>query len=181
VDVRAATDASAASWLVRYDVDWMHLVRLGPPGFGAYVRVALSCDLKSDPVREALSVLAGQTTTPGVGYAAVWEGWISGPPRPEAPVVRVPNRTMLLYTGPVEVLRDAPALAWFGSAEDYRQEPHLVWPEDRAWCLACEVDEEIEFSVGCTAEAAAGLAAALPGRVRRVAYGDPGPLYRDEA
>ncbi|RMB58715.1 hypothetical protein EAX62_11280 [Tessaracoccus antarcticus] len=24
--------------------------------------------------------------------------------------------------------------------------PHLVWPEDRAWCLACEVDEEIEFA-----------------------------------
>ena len=26
-------------------------------------------------------------------------------------------------------------------------EPHLVWPEDQAWCLACEVDEEVEFTV----------------------------------
>jgi hypothetical protein len=25
-----------------------------------------------------------------------------------------------------------------------------VWPEDQAWCLACEVDEEIEFTVGCS-------------------------------
>ena len=36
--------------------------------------------------------------------------------------------------GPVGVLRDAPALAWYGSAQGY-QEPHLVWPRIRpgAW------------------------------------------------
>jgi hypothetical protein len=50
-----------------------------------------------------------------------------------------------------------------------------------AWLLRRDVDEEVEFSVGCTEEAAEALAAALPGRVRRVAYGSPGPLYRDEA
>jgi hypothetical protein len=36
---------------------------------------------------------------------------------------------MLLFTGPVGVLKDAPALAWHGSAQRY-QEPHLVWPEE---------------------------------------------------
>ena len=87
---------------------------------------------------------------------------------------------MLLFTGPVDVLRDAPGLAWYGSAEGLYQEPHLVWPEDQAWCLACEVDEEIEFTVGCSAAAYQGLAEALPGAVRRVQYGDPVPTYRDE-
>lgn len=76
------------------------------------------------------------------------------------------------------VLRDAPALAWYGSAQGRYQEPHLVWPEDQAWCLACEVDEEIEFTVGCSVEASQALARALPG-VRRVRYGEPAPLYRD--
>jgi hypothetical protein len=75
---------------------------------------------------------------------------------------------MLLFTGPVEALRDAPALAWYGSAAGVEQEPHLVWPQDQAWCLACEVDEEIEFTVGCSA-------------ARPVRYGEPAPMYRDPA
>jgi hypothetical protein len=94
--------------------------------------------------------------------------------------VDIPNRTMLLFAGPVEVMRDAPALAWHGAVQGY-QEPHLVWPEDHAWCLACEVDEEIEFSVGCSDDAARALERDLPGAVRRVRYGDPAQMYRDHA
>ena len=41
------------------------------------------------------------------------------PKRQDSPL---PHRTMLLFTGPVGVLRDAPALAWYGSAQGY-QEP----------------------------------------------------------
>jgi hypothetical protein len=77
---------------------------------------------------------------------------------------------MLLFTGSVGVLRDAPYLAWYGSAQSYQ-----------AWCLACEVDEEVEFSVGCSVEPSHALARALPGALRRVHYGDPAPLYRDRA
>jgi hypothetical protein len=87
---------------------------------------------------------------------------------------------MLLFTGPVNVLRDAPAVAWYGSSSGHYQEPHLVWPEDRAWCLACEVDEEIEFSVGCSDGAARALTRALPGAVRRVRYGAAAPLCRGQ-
>ena len=87
---------------------------------------------------------------------------------------------MLLFTGPVGAFRDAPALAWHGPAQRY-QEPHLVWPEDQAWCLACEVDEEIEFTVGCSLDASQALDRTLPGAVRRVHYGEPAPLYRDPA
>ncbi|MGB7448003.1 MAG: hypothetical protein WA892_02630 [Ornithinimicrobium sp.] len=91
----------------------------------------------------------------------------------------IPNRAMLLFTGPVAELRDAPALAWFGSAQGTYQEPHLLWPEDQAWCLACEVDEEIEFTVGCSVEASHALARTLPGAVRQARYGEPSPMYRD--
>ena len=106
---------------------------------------------------------------------------MSGAPAPQAPRVEIPHRVMLLFTGSVEALRDAPALAWYGSAAGVAQEPHLVWPEDQAWRLACEVDEEIEFTVGCSGEASEALARALPGAVRRVRYGDPAPMYRDPA
>jgi hypothetical protein len=135
----------------------------------------------SDPaLRVALTTLAKFTATPASAYAAIWEGWVSGEPAPHAPRVDIPHRAMLLFTGPVRMLRDAPALAWYGSAEGY-QEPHLVWPEDQTWCVDCEVDEEIEFTVGCSVDASQALARALPGAVRHVHYGEPAPLYRDPA
>lgn len=191
-EIRPAADADAAQWLLRSDVDWWDLVRYGPPGFDVYVRIALPQDPETDAdnpsgeapvdaVRAALAILGSYTTTPSKGYAAIWEGWTSMAPAPHAPRVEIPNRGMLLFTGPVEALRDAPALAWYGSAAGRYQEPHLVWPEDQAWCLADEVDEEIEFTVGCSGEASQALATALPGAVRRVRYGEPAPLYRDQA
>jgi hypothetical protein len=166
-------------------VSWWDLVRYGPPGFDVYVRIAFAQDPDEDGAwgddhaRIALATLAACTGTPASAYAAIWEGWISGAPAPVAPRVQVPHRTMLLFTGPVELLRDAPALAWCGTARAQNQEPHLVWPEDRAWCLACEVDEEVEFTVGCSLDASKALAEALPGAVRRVEYGDPVPLHCD--
>jgi hypothetical protein len=180
---RPAESVEPAAWLQRRDVHWMDLVRFGPPGFAVYVRVAFtdqsSLGAQEDPVlRSTLATLAAHTGTPDVAHAAVWEGWNGLPPPAAVPRVRLPNRTMLLFTGPVDVLRDAPALGWSGTSGRTFQEPHLVWPDDRAWCLACEVDEEIEFTVGCSEEAADALAAALPGAVRRVAYGEQTPLYR---
>ena len=185
IGVRPAATADPARWLLRPDVDWWDLVRYGPPGFDAYVRIRLAQDANGVPtegeepaLRMALATLSTYTATPASGYAAIWEGW-GGEPLPQAPRVDVPHRAMLLFTGPVEVLRDAPALAWYGSAAGHYQAPHLVWPEDQAWCLACEVDEEIEFTVGSTGAAAQALARALPGAVRRMRYGEPAPLYRD--
>jgi hypothetical protein len=129
------------------------LSRYGPPGLEVYARIAFSQDsgadagnpsgeAPADAVRAALATLGSCTTTPSQGYAAIWEGWTSGAPAPQAPRVEIPNRAMLLFTGPVEALRDAPALAWYGSAAGVFQEPHLVWPEDQAWCMACEVGAE---------------------------------------
>jgi hypothetical protein len=180
-----AADADPAQWLLRSDVDWWDLVRYGPPGYEAYVRIQFwrddeaNVDEPDDVVRYALETLASFTTA-AIGYAAIWEGW-GGTPTPPAPRVQIFHRTMLLFAGPLAALSDAPALAWYGSAANVAQEPHLVWPEDHAWCLACEVDEEIEFTVGCSSDAAHALAAALPGAVRRVGYGEVAPLYRDPA
>lgn len=187
-DVRPAENSDAGRWLLRSDVDWWDLVRYGPPDFDVYLRIAFSPGPDgADPAGEApalrlaLSTLATFTATPARGYAAIWEGWTGGATPPQAPRVQIPNREMLLFTGPVEVLRDAPALAWYGSAQGVYQEPQLVWPQDQEWCLACEVDEEIEFTVGCSDDAARALARALPGAVRRVQYGESAPLYRNPA
>lgn len=184
-DLLPAATGEAGQWLLRSDVDWWDLVRYGPPGFDVYLRIAFAQDPAGvepdgeDPaLRRVLTTLATHTATPARGYAAIWEGWTSRDPAPQAPRVPIPNRAMLLFTGPVGLLRDAPALAWYGTASGH-QEPHLVWPEDQSWCVACEVDEEIEFTVGCSVEASEALIRALPGAVRPVRYGEPAPLYRD--
>lgn len=144
-----------------------------------YVRVAFPDeDDAEDVARAALAILASYTSTAGKGYAAVWEGWGGNPPAPAAPRLDIPNREMLLFTGPIEVLRDAPALAW--DEQGSSVVPHLVWPGDQAWCLACEVDEEIEFTIGCSDLVAHALADAFPGGIRRLEYGAELPLYRDQ-
>lgn len=181
-EVRPAANAEPAQWLLQSDVGWWDLVRYGPPGFDVYLRITVADDAGGegeDALRTALSTLAGHTTTPRSGYAAIWECWTTRGPAASAPRVMVPNRPMLLFTGPVGELRDAPAVVWYGSAHGVCQEPHLVWPQDKAWCVACEVDEEIEFTVGCAVSAAKALAEALPGAVRPVLYGESAPMYRD--
>lgn len=35
-----------------------------------------------------------------------------------------------------------------GTYQGCCQEPHPVWPEDQAWCMACEVDEEVTVTPG---------------------------------
>jgi len=183
--IRPATSDLPAEWLLTAQADWWDLVRYGPPGFDVYLRIAFGTPFEDGgelpAFREALAVLARHTTTPLLGYAAVWEGCLNSDWAPTAPRVLVPKRTMLLFTGPIDELRDAPKAAR-GDLDvvpqgDY-QEPHLVWPEDRDWCLACEVDEEIEFSVGCSAIAYEALNLALPHLVRRVNYGEAAPMYR---
>ncbi len=91
------------------------------------------------------------------------------------------KRTASAVPGMYLKLACIPGRAWYGSLAGGGTAPHLVWPQDQAWCLACEVDEEIEFTVGCSEEAAQALARALPGAVRRAHYGEPAPLYRNPA
>lgn len=180
--IRPATDAEQAQWLLDAGVDWHVLIRYGPPGFEVYARVALITDQFEDAeessLRAVLATLVSHTTTPADGYAAIWEGIVGTREAPQAPRVPIPNREMLLFTGPIDELRDTVAVAWYGQGGGHA-EPHLVWPADRAWCVACDVDEEIEFSVGCSAETAQALITAFPGTVRRVRYGEPAQLFRD--
>ena len=187
---RPARDSQPADWLLDSDVDWWTLARYGPPGFEAYVRISFEPGLQptptaaaaaeaTDAVQAALHTLRSFTSTPTRCYAAIWEGWTSGAATPDAPRVPVPERAMLLFEAPLDVLRDTPSLAWsLPTIPGSGFAPHLAWPEDRAWCLACEVDEEIEFTVGCSAAAAEALAVALPGSTRRSSYGEAAPLYR---
>ena len=81
-------------------------------------------------LRALVDVLAPDTA--GVCWFGVWVGfgWVPDP----APATRLwlPERPLLLYSGS---LAAATALC-----EPFQQSPTLWWPNDRAWCVASEVD-----------------------------------------
>jgi hypothetical protein len=119
--------------------------------------------LEPDELEALVDVLAPFTATPESCRFGVWEGygWAHGgpglrpvidvaypteasqpPPRvilkpppaaPAGPRVEIPGRSLALYEGPIEA---AAALLAF----PMWQTPDLWWPDDRAWCVASEID-----------------------------------------
>lgn len=167
--VRPAPDASAGAYFTGAAAASWELLVFGPPGLDVHLRIAFADD---EPTHEqvALEVLAQHTGSPQRCYAAVWEGWTRFR-APAAPSVLIGDRRMLLFEAQVEDLYDVPSLAW-SYPGGQGPAPHLAWPADHAWCLACDVDEEDEFSVGCDARAAAALTRRLAPHVRQVRYGE---------
>ncbi|WP_432522836.1 hypothetical protein [Kineococcus sp. SYSU DK006] len=85
---------------------------------------------------EALvAVLARFTTRAEDCFFAVWEGYGSLALAPVAATVPMPQREMLLVSGPL-------SQAGWASMETaaWEQSPSLWWPADRAWCVATDVD-----------------------------------------
>jgi hypothetical protein len=147
----------------------LHLISTRP-GHGPRGGTQSSSDvaLGSLPAREldALAAVLGRhTTTPERCWFGVWDGFgqlhgaaveltSNGRSRPvppllprevlDGPRVRLPNRDHLLATG---------ALAEVASLEEALggQSPNLWWPEDRAWCVATEIDFTWTYVAG-TAE-----------------------------
>ena len=106
------------------------------------------------PDADALAqVLRGFTTTPEECFFGLWGGYHFGgvplvsqgsaPAAPfpdpiptavrQGPLVRLPVREYLLYSGPVEAIS---ATAEIG----HGQTANLAWPADHAWCVASEID-----------------------------------------
>ncbi|MHB1511130.1 MAG: hypothetical protein ACYCST_18075 [Acidimicrobiales bacterium] len=108
--------------------------------------------------------LRGFTATPEACFFGLWDGYGSlgvpatsqgsppADPLPDpippavrrGPLVRLPNREYLLYTGPVEATT-APA----SLGRD--QTANLAWPADHAWCGASEIDLAWTYVGGSTA------------------------------
>ncbi|OAV62702.1 hypothetical protein [Enteractinococcus helveticum] len=113
--------------------------------------------LDASEAAHLVSVLRNHTTTPEHCWFALWNGYgwdgaarfeLIGEGEPahqleppidpvpsevrDGPLVELPERTYLLFTGPVEA-----ALSFI---QEYQQTPNLWWPADRSWCVASEID-----------------------------------------
>ncbi len=108
------------------------------------------------PVAKAvMEVLRGHTTTPEQCSFAAWEGWGFDPDDfvTNAPAFELPARNYLLVDGPIEAvlesLMDPPAIVVEkGLPRPHYQSPSLWWPDDRAWCVASEIDLQSTYVGG---------------------------------
>jgi hypothetical protein len=149
-DVTQSDAIEVADWIAPRLLPF-HEYRIGsviPTGFARYVRI--------EPRAYIADVLRVHTTTPDRCWLCLWDGYgdLHGPPsvaytyfwssdtpedlrRPPPPPpqpklrlsrVRLPNRDYLLFTGSVE------------QGDGWERGPELWWPDDRAWCVASEID-----------------------------------------
>ena len=98
---------------------------------------ALHPDLALSLVRP----LRAATTTPDSCWFGIWDGFLSDD-EPGGASIAAPHRRWLLYRGAVEQLTDSidPRFEF--------QSANLVWPEDRSWCLATDIDAECTCIAG---------------------------------
>lgn len=148
-------DLAPARWLTGSGTPFAQLVGFGPAGFEAYARLRFiadpvragqaetDVDLPEDHLpdhvqgQRAWRVLEAFTTTPADCYVCVWEGFGGDGLPPgvlEGPLVTVPHRRYVLFRAPLADL--------VGLRDDFGggRPPAFVWPADRSWCFACDVD-----------------------------------------
>jgi hypothetical protein len=174
------TWATVASWtghVVHPLVQFERIADLGTdpnvqPDWGRRPEVG---EVKLELHDSLVSVLSELTTTPETCWICLWEGF-GGldliPGFEELARISAPGRRYLLFRGPIEVMTastDDPELGW----RDY---PQLWWPDDRAWCVATDIDLDSTY-VGASRESVARLLAepgleGLPARIEdRVDHG----------
>lgn len=139
--------------------------------------------LPLDLARILVDVLGDHTTTRDHCWFAAWEGWgdpafatlhwsKDSPvpplpldiPKPKTHTFHVPGRDYYIARGPVTAALDTV----YGAVSHY-QSASIWWPDDRAWCVATEVDFDWTYIGGSNECIAAVLRhpdlEALPARI----------------
>jgi len=92
--------------------------------------------LPHDIANRLVAILGGHTSTPESCWLAVWEGFGGlRIPRHTSSMFSLPNRRYVLLHG-----RVADALLTLSEVDWDYVSPNLWWPDDRAWCVATEID-----------------------------------------
>ena len=140
-EIAAANGRSVEEELMLFDSD---PTQLGASGERLWDEQSHSGSLSLKIAERLVSALSDHTKRPEKCWFALWEGWGDIDGRwPAAPRVHVPQREMLLFEGPI-----ADVLETFSSVDWSYQSANLWWPDDRAWCVATEVDAEWTYVGG---------------------------------
>jgi hypothetical protein len=85
--------------------------------------------------KRLVAILRAHTATPDRCYLGLWEGY--GVPELNAfadlPRLMLTHRAYFLFLGPIDAVTSL-------TLGDFPHPPNLWWPEDRAWCVATDID-----------------------------------------
>lgn len=96
-------------------------------------------------------ILQHHTATVDTIHYAIWQGWGALEPSLAAAQFTLPDRAYYLLHGPL-------AAATHSLTPHHHQSANLWWPQDRAWCVATEIDMMWTYIGGTHACIAAILA-----------------------
>lgn len=130
--------------------DLVPLIRSGDAWVGGPCEGSLDPDL----ARSLQDVLATATGTPDSCWFGIWEGYghLTESQR-KAPALSAPHRRWHLFRAPLANIDQS----FFENHVEHLS-ANLVWPEDRSWCVATEIDAEATY-VGGSEELVAGVLA----------------------
>lgn len=136
-EVRWGTVAAANQRGAHAGMQWPAVA--GPSGGGTWDEEPEAGSLPIAQAAALLAVLERFTGSEDCFYA-IWDGFGGLTVPLDGPRVEMPGRPMVLLRGP---LADAAEV----SMEDWpwQQSPSLWWPEDRAWCVATDVDQNSTY------------------------------------
>ena len=87
--------------------------------------------------RTLIDVLRGFTSTPDRCYFGLWDGYgyLAQGLYKESSRVRAPGRKYLLFCGPLEGV-----MSFLIGERPFWGDTPSIWPADRAWCVATDID-----------------------------------------
>jgi hypothetical protein len=129
------SDVAASTGRIAHPLmEWHRIVTPAPgsdrppwdPGDGAPIE-----EPSRELVDELAALLGDFTSTPQDCWFCRWEGY--GGEHEDGAQVKLPDRDYVLSFGPVDAVTSF-------DLDGHWRPPNIWWPEDRAWCVASEVD-----------------------------------------
>jgi hypothetical protein len=129
---------------------WEFLVRplgdvLGP---GPFIEPPREGGLPPRELQAVCRLLAAHTTTPSRCFFGVWDGYggLTFPEGVRVSELRLDQRAFLVTEGPIGAIETIERRPPGGR---FPEPPTLIWPADRAWFLASDVDLDSTYIGGC--------------------------------
>lgn len=139
----------------------MQWTAISAPQVGLRQREKISApipgNLDSRVLRHLVEILDPYTRRPTPCYFGLWSGWgyinqrppgsRAAPDASHTPQLALPGRDYILYRGPLSAYTGFGCDDW-GTWDP--QSPNLLWPEDRSWFVATDVDLDSTIVAGTT-------------------------------
>ncbi len=130
--------------------------------------------LEPELARSLQRMLAKFTVNSNPCWFGIWDGWgfLSETQR-KAPSISTRDRSWLLFRAPLAAMEQS----FFPDCTGHYP-ANLVWPEDRSWCVATEIDLEATY-IGGSEEFIAAVLEEPALESERVSVDDPLAMLRD--